>query len=127
MIVCSTLISNGFSVKKATILSGVPKSTYYNRLLVKEKKPRRYIPEKDVKRVMDLCSMKITYGYRRIWALLKREGINHNPKTVLKVMKEYNLTLEKSVHKGRLGRKNMYRARGSLPIMGSRYNLHTNG
>ena len=112
MIVCNMLISNGFSANKATILSGIPKSTYYNRLLIKENKPRIYIPEKDVERIIELCSMKITYGYRRIWALLRREGINHNPKTVLRIMREYNLTLKKSVHKGRLGRKNLYRARG---------------
>jgi hypothetical protein len=35
MILCNTLISNGFGVKKASVLSGVPKSTYYNRLLIR--------------------------------------------------------------------------------------------
>ncbi|MCL4326583.1 MAG: IS3 family transposase [Candidatus Thermoplasmatota archaeon] len=106
------LISRGFGVKKASVLSGVPKSTYYNWLLIKEMESRRYIPEKDVKKIVELCSIRTTYGYRRIWALLRRDGINHNPKTVLRIMKGYNLTLKKNVHKGRQKRETLYRARG---------------
>ena len=32
-----------------------------------------------------------TYGYRRVWLWLERQGIHHNPKTVLRVMQKYNL------------------------------------
>ena len=32
-----------------------------------------------------------TYGYRRVHIWLKRNGIYHNPKTVLRVMQKYNL------------------------------------
>ena len=32
-----------------------------------------------------------TYGYRRVHLWLEREGIHHNPKTVLRVMQKYNL------------------------------------
>ena len=71
MIFCRMLISRGFGVKKASVLSGVPKSTYYNRLLIKEMESGRYIPEKDVKKIVELCSIRTTYGYRRIWALLR--------------------------------------------------------
>ncbi len=36
-----------------------------------------------------------TYGYRRIWQWLKNsEGIHHNPKTILRVMKKYGLLAE---------------------------------
>lgn len=46
-----------------------------------------------------------TYGYRRMWMWLKRQGIHRNPKTVLRVMKKYNLLAEirrprKWVHMG---------------------------
>lgn len=30
-----------------------------------------------------------TYGYRRMWLWLKKQGIHKNPKTVLRVMKKY--------------------------------------
>lgn len=32
-----------------------------------------------------------TYGYRRVHEWLKRKGIYHNPKTILRVMQKYNL------------------------------------
>ena len=35
-----------------------------------------------------------TYGYRRICLALKAKGIYHNPKTILRVMKKYDLLSE---------------------------------
>ena len=36
-----------------------------------------------------------TYGYRRMWQWLKQEeGIYHNPKTILRIMKKYGLLSE---------------------------------
>ena len=35
-----------------------------------------------------------TYGYRRMWLWLERQGIHRNPKTVLRVMKKYNALAE---------------------------------
>lgn len=32
-----------------------------------------------------------TYGYRRVYLWLERQGIHHNPKTILRVMQKYNL------------------------------------
>lgn len=34
---------------------------------------------------------KQTYGYRRVTIWLERNGIHHNPKTILRVMNKYNL------------------------------------
>ena len=39
------------------------------------------------------CSFR-TYGYRRMWLWLKRQNIFYNPKTVLRVMKKYDLLSE---------------------------------
>lgn len=35
-----------------------------------------------------------TYGYRRMWIWLERQGVHRNPKTVLRVMKKYGLLSE---------------------------------
>ena len=35
-----------------------------------------------------------TYGYRRMWMWLERQGIHRNPKTVLRIMKKYNALAE---------------------------------
>ena len=32
-----------------------------------------------------------TYGYRRVHIWLERQGIHHNPKTILRIMQKYNL------------------------------------
>lgn len=37
---------------------------------------------------------KRTYGYRRMWLWLEKQGIHHDPKTVLRVMKKYDLLSE---------------------------------
>ena len=35
-----------------------------------------------------------TYGYRRMHLWLERQGIHHNPKTILRIMKKYGLLSE---------------------------------
>lgn len=35
-----------------------------------------------------------TYGYRRMWLWLEKQGIHRNPKTVLRIMKKYELLSE---------------------------------
>jgi len=67
----------------------VSRSGYYD--FVK----RMDIPAKDlplaekVKECQEECGK--TYGYRRVQLWLERNGIHHNPKTVLRVMQKYNL------------------------------------
>ena len=35
-----------------------------------------------------------TYGYRRMWLVLKKRGIYRNPKTILRIMEKYGLLAE---------------------------------
>ena len=35
-----------------------------------------------------------TYGYRRMWLVLKKRGIHRNPKTILRIMEKYGLLAE---------------------------------
>ena len=56
---------------------------------------RMDIPAKDlplaekIRECQEECGK--TYGYRRVQLWLERNGIHHNPKTVLRVMQKYNL------------------------------------
>ena len=67
----------------------VSRSGYYDYV------SRMYIPAKDlplaekIKECQDKCGK--TYGYRRVHIWLERQGIFHNPKTILRVMQKYNL------------------------------------
>lgn len=53
------------------------------------------IPSKDLPlaKMIKECQQKCgkTYGYRRVHIWLERQGIYHNPKTILRVMQKYNL------------------------------------
>ena len=56
---------------------------------------RMEIPAKDlplaekIRQCQEEC--RSTYGYRRVHIWLERQGIHHNPKTILRVMNKYNL------------------------------------
>lgn len=53
------------------------------------------IPEKDVRLAEQIRIQQEkcfhTYGYRRMWIALGKSGVHRNPKTVLRVMKKYDL------------------------------------
>ena len=55
-------------------------------------------PEKDVALAELIAQQRersfCTYGYRRMWLWLKSQNIFRNPKTVLRIMKKYNLLSE---------------------------------
>ena len=67
----------------------VSRSGYYDYV------KRMDIPSKDllIAEKIRECQSKCgqTYGYRRVHLWLEREGIHHNPKTILRVMQKYNL------------------------------------
>ncbi len=71
---------------------GVSRSGYYGYV------KRMGQPEKDstlatiLKQQQERCHQ--TYGYRRMHLWLKSQGIYHNPKTVLRVMKKYGILSE---------------------------------
>ena len=71
---------------------GVSRSGYYSFV------QRLGRPELDaglaqeIRECQAACSR--TYGYRRVWQWLEKQGIHRNPKTILRVMKKYELLSE---------------------------------
>ena len=67
----------------------VSRSGYYDYV------NRMDIPAKDLSLAEQIreCQEETnsTYGYRRVHIWLEKRGIHHNPKTVLRVMRKYNL------------------------------------
>ena len=67
----------------------VSRSGYYDYV------KRMNIPAKDlplaekIRECQEKCGR--SYGYRRVHIWLERNGIHHNPKTILRVMQKYNL------------------------------------
>ncbi|WP_286167004.1 IS3 family transposase, partial [Clostridium sp. D33t1_170424_F3] len=70
----------------------VSRSGYYN-FIRRLGKPDRDAELADIIAAQRECSLR-TYGYRRIWLWLRSQNIYRNPKTVLRVMKKYDLLSE---------------------------------
>ena len=78
-----------YSISSMCRFFGVSRSGYYGYV------QRMAIPDKDlplaekIKECQDKCGK--TYGYRRVHIWLERQGIHHNPKTILRIMQKYSL------------------------------------
>ena len=78
-----------YAISEMCRFFGVSRSGYYDFV------NRMDIPAKDlplaekIRECQEQCGK--TYGYRRVQLWLERNGIHHNPKTILRVMKKYNL------------------------------------
>ena len=81
-----------YSISEMCRFFKISRSGYYDYV------KRMDIPAKDlplaekIKECQDKCGR--TYGYRRVHIWLEKNGIYHNPKTVLRVMQKYNLLSE---------------------------------
>ena len=78
-----------YSISEMCRFFDVSRSGYYDFV------HRMDIPAKDLPLAEKIreCQQetKRTYGYRRVHEWLERNGIHHNPKTILRVMRKYNL------------------------------------
>ena len=81
-----------YSISEMCRFFEVSRSGYYDHV------KRMDIPAKDLPLAEKIkeCQEKHskTYGYRRVHIWLERQGIHHNPKTILRVMQKYNLLSE---------------------------------
>ncbi len=78
-----------YSISEMCRFFDVSRSGYYSYV------SRMELPAKDLplaEKIME-CQEKCgkTYGYRRVHIWLERQGIHHNPKTILRVMQKYNM------------------------------------
>ena len=81
-----------YSISEMCRFFDISRSGYYDYV------KRMDIPAKDLPLTEKIreCQDKYgkTYGYRRVHIWLERQGIHHNPKTILRVMQKYNLLSE---------------------------------
>ena len=93
------------TVREISRISGIPLSTYY---YWPRSRTVNRIDSVRSKRITDLALERPTYGYRRIWAVLRNEGIGINRKTVARVLNKNNLSLPAAKHKNRTKRMNLF-------------------
>lgn len=78
-----------YSISKMCRFFGVSRSGYYGYVSRMEVSAKDLPLAEKIKECQDECGK--TYGYRRVHIWLERQGIHHNPKTILRVMQKYNL------------------------------------
>ena len=78
-----------FSILEMCQFLKVSRSGYYGFVRRMDRKPK----DEELAELIGQCqeSCKRTYGYRRVAIWLDRNGVHHNPKTVLRVMEKHNL------------------------------------
>ena len=101
-------ITASMPISRACSLLGIPRRSYYARKPLGIRISSSRISADTVQRIRDICNERVTYGYRRVWALLRNEGVHMNPKTVYRIMKDGSLSLEPHIHKKRKGWKNLF-------------------
>ena len=70
----------------------VSRSGYYDYVKHMGRTERDAPLAEEIRKQQEKCFK--TYGYRRMWLALKKKGIHYNPKTILRVMKKYELLAE---------------------------------
>ena len=81
-----------YSISVMCIFFGVSRSGYYDYV----KRMNQAAKDLPLAQLITECQehSRKTYGYRRVWLWLRKRDIYHNPKTVLRVMRKYNLLSE---------------------------------
>ena len=102
-------LKHEMSLRNSSRISGISLSGYYYK--PKDRHIQRLDPSiKD--RIKDIASERPTYGYRRVWAVLRNSGTEVNQKTVRNVLKDSDLNLTASKHRGRTKKRNLFKPTG---------------
>lgn len=88
----SSVTDSHADVQQLCKLAGVPRSTYYRRLARQDSKAADCELRDLIQRI---CLKHIFYGYRRVTAMLKRQGMVVNAKKVQRLMREDNLLAQR--------------------------------
>jgi len=83
-------LKQSISMREISLMSGIPLSEYY--YVPRARNITRLDPS--IREMINrVASERPTYGYRRIWAVLRNQSISVNSKTVESVLRENNLSL----------------------------------
>ena len=94
-------LRNKLSVSRISKITKIQRSyIYYNRKSTAKQRKFR-ISDNTINRLLEISGERVTYGYRRVWAVLMNEGTEINIKTVRRIIKSRNLQLPYAKHKNR--------------------------
>ena len=103
------------SLRPAMTVSGIsramdiPRSSIYYRKTGRSGRRKPRISDNIEAEIIRISADRTTYGYRRIWALLRNSGIHVNIKTVRRIMRRNSLGLPYARHKDRTRSRDLTR------------------
>ena len=101
------ILEPGMSIARISKAMKIPRSFIYYRRRERYGKRKPRVPDYIEAEINRLSSERTTYGYRRIWALLRNLGMSVNIKTVRRIMRKNNLALPYAKRKKRTRRNDL--------------------
>jgi transposase InsO family protein len=95
------------TVSRISRAMDVPRSSIYYRKTGRSGKRKPRVSEIIEAEIVRISAERTTYGYRRVWALLRNSGIYVNIKTVRRIMRRNSLALPYACHKNRTRKKDL--------------------
>ena len=95
------------TVSRISRAMDVPRSSIYYRKTGRSGKRKPRVSEIIESEIIRISAERTTYGYRRVWALLRNSGIHVNIKTVRRIMRRNSLALPYTCHKNRTRKKDL--------------------
>ncbi len=92
-------IKTKMGVREASRISGIPLSLFYYR---SGKRSVTRLDPSVVEDTLRVATDRPTYGYRRVWAVLRNKGTAVNPKSVRRLLGIKNLSLRKAQRKNKI-------------------------
>jgi transposase InsO family protein len=99
-------LKNDMPLREISRVSDISLSSLYYK--EKKRRVKRLSPQIE-QAILTTASERPTYGYRRVWAVLRNKGTRVNRKAVRRVLSEKNLSLPYARHKGRTKSRNLFR------------------
>jgi transposase InsO family protein len=100
-------LKHALTVSRISRIMDIPRSTIYYRKTGRSGRRKARISENIESEIIRISGERTTYGYRRIWAILRNSGIHVNIKTVRRIMRRNSLALPYAKHKNRTRKKDL--------------------
>ena len=94
-------LSGNMPITRICSAMGISRSSVYYRNTDHTLNRKSRISANIESEILDISEKRTTYGYRRIWAMLRNSGTHVNIKTVRRIMRKHNLALPYAKHKNR--------------------------
>jgi hypothetical protein len=100
-------LSENMPIARICRAMDISRSSVYYRSMERNLSRRSRISPEIEESILNTAEDRTTYGYRRIWAILRNSGTSVNIKAVRRIMKKHSLALPYAKHKNRTRKRDI--------------------